>query len=376
MQWLLQLETYSLAHDDALSSYSRTERDFAPHCLARSGGIRPFMRSDHLQRATETPPARSPQIEYRPCGSAADNALAIVRFGSAGAPLVDTFSDTLEIHVGLDPLGTSSPDAIWLATGPVVRARHGRIRYAHDGEFLFGVIEEPEAGHPDIRTATAAVYASIDQFQRTSPFPHLVRMWNFLDAVNEGDGDYERYRQFCVGRAEGFGESARAGYPAATAIGRQERSGVLQVFWIAAKRPGRAVENPRQISAYRYPRAHGPVSPSFSRATILPDGALLVSGTASIVGHASQHPNDPHAQFAETLRNLDALIAHAGQYGTCALAAADLSFTVYVRDPAHAEPIAQHLRNAFPDARAIVVGADICRRELLLEIECVLQPRV
>ncbi len=329
------------------------------------------MQNDHRQRVPETSLPRSPRIEYRSVSQngSIDNALAIVRFGSGP----QASADSLAINVGLDAVGEILPDAIWYGAGPVTSARRGRIRYTHDGEFLFGAIEEHEADHADIRAAAAAVYATINEFRRTSSFPHLLRMWNFLDAINEGDGDAERYRQFCIGRAEGFGESARNGYPAATAIGRQQRNGLLQVFWIAGKTPGTAVENPRQVSAYRYPRAHGPVSPSFSRATIMPDGTLLISGTASIVGHASQHPNDAQAQLGETLRNLDALIVHAHQHRASVDANAELLLTVYIRNPEHADAVIARIRNDLPQAQAIFMAADICRRELLLEIECVVQ---
>ena len=137
-------------------------------------------------------------------------------------------------------------------------------------------------------------------------------MWNYLDAINEGDGDAERYRQFCVGRARGLGRPNGKRLPAATAIGRQQPTHQLQVFWVAARVGGTPIENPRQVSAYHYPRAHGPVSPSFSRAMVAPDDTVLVSGTASIVGHVSQHHGDAQAQLAETLRNLAAVTSHAG----------------------------------------------------------------
>jgi chorismate lyase/3-hydroxybenzoate synthase len=329
------------------------------------------MRIDSRQQTPETPAARFPRLEYRgPGDPMPENVLAMVRFGVARKPSAD---DVLTIDVGLEPLVSPAPDAFWCSAGSVTRGRAGSVRYAHDDEFLFGVIEESEADHADIRATTTALYAAIDAFQRDSAFPYLVRMWNFIDAVNDGNGDQERYRQFCVGRAEGFGESFGVDYPAATAIGRQSPSGNLQVFWIAAKTPGTAVENPRQLSAYRYPRTHGPVSPSFSRATISPDGTLLISGTASIVGHVSQHLGDVPGQLAETLRNLDSLIAHARQYRASISAQAEMLLTVYVRDPAHADLIAARIRSDFPNDRVIFVAADICRRELLLEIECILQ---
>ena len=45
---------------------------------------------------------------------------------------------------------------------------------------------------------------------------------------------------------------------------------------------------------------------------------------------------------------------------------------VYVRNPLHAEAIVDRIRRAYPADEAIVLAAEICRRELLLEVECVL----
>jgi chorismate lyase/3-hydroxybenzoate synthase len=123
------------------------------------------------------------------------------------------------------------------------------------------------------------------------------------------------------------------------------------------------------VSAYHYPRAHGPVSPSFSRAMIAPDRTVLVSGTASIVGHASQHEGDAQAQLTETLRNLAAVTAHAGVRRDSARRQ-DL-LKVYVRDPTLVPMIAERLREVHPGAAPIFFAGDICRRELLLEIECI-----
>jgi chorismate lyase / 3-hydroxybenzoate synthase len=97
----------------------------------------------------------------------------------------------------------------------------------------------------------------------------------------------------------------------------------------------------------------------------------LISGTASIVGHVSQHPGDPLAQLDETLRNLNVLIERASQHRSSG-ANVPMLLKVYVRDPAHVDTIAARVRAAFPNDPAIFLAADICRRELLLEIECVL----
>ena len=80
------------------------------------------------------------------------------------------------------------------------------MRYAHDDQLLFAVIEEDERAYGGIRSTAEKLYAAMRQFQEHCGFPHLLRMWNYFDAINEGDGDVERYRQFCVGRARGLGD--------------------------------------------------------------------------------------------------------------------------------------------------------------------------
>ena len=331
----------------------------------------PYLRADDLfddlpsttsngQESSATPAGHS-RVEYREPEALPDNVLCVVRGDGrvrSAAPLT--------IDVRLQRLGGPAAE-VWYASGPVHAGRAGLVRYAHDSELLVGVIEEDERAHGGIRAAAEAVYAAVRKFQDECEFPHLLRMWNYLDAINEGQGDAERYRQFCVGRALGLGTPNGKLLPAATAIGRQQPTHQLQVFWVAARVGGTPIENPRQVSAYHYPRAHGPVSPSFSRAMIAPDRTVLVSGTASIVGHVSQHEDDPRAQLSETLRNLAALTARAGVRRE-ATRRQDL-LKVYVRDPTLVPMVAEALQETYPGAAPIFLAGDICRRELLLEIE-------
>jgi chorismate lyase/3-hydroxybenzoate synthase len=304
-------------------------------------------------------PAGRIRVEYRDLESRPDNVLCVMRnAGAAGS------TAPLTIDVRLQRLGGPAAE-VWYANGPVCSGREGIVRYAHDDAVLIGLIEEDERAYGGIRSAAETLYAAMRQFQEQCGFPHLLRMWNYLDAINEGEDDAERYRQFCVGRALGLGRPNDKRLPAATAIGRQQPTHELQLFWVAARASGTAIENPRQVSAYHYPRAHGPVSPSFSRAMIAPDRTVLVSGTASIVGHVSQHAGDAPAQLAETLRNLAAVTAHAG------VGRGQDLLKVYVRDPALVPMIAVRLQEAYPGAAPIFLAGDICRRELLLEIECI-----
>jgi chorismate lyase / 3-hydroxybenzoate synthase len=298
--------------------------------------------------------------------------LAGVCFGENTQPRNDL---PLCVNVHMRSLAAgANPLEVWHASGKVLAGQQGHVRFACDDHYLFAVVERDERDFRGIDATAEALYAEIVRFQRTCGYPSLLRLWNFLDHINQGAGDLERYRQFCVGRARGLIDTPAERFPAASAVGRQHTTHKLQTIWLAARQSGSPLENPRQMSAYRYPRAYGPTSPSFSRATLNLDGTLIVSGTASIVGHVSKHPGDPLAQLEETLRNLAALISHAASHNP-RLHDAGLShlFRVYVRHEQHAKSIADQLQRAIPGSRAIFLAADVCRTELLLEIEALIQ---
>lgn len=306
---------------------------------------------------------------------AADDTLAVFGFGTA-APVHD---DPRYLRVPLQPQG-AAPFEVWRGNAPVRHGRDGDLRWASDGRLLFGVIEIDETtirigDRTGIEAAAEAAYAQLTAFVGNSRTPHLLRVWNYLDAITVGDGDAERYRHFCIGRARGLGDFDAQTLPAATAVGRGDNARVVQVYWLAACAPGTPVENPRQLSAYRYPRQYGPQSPSFARAMLPPPGSampLLLSGTASVVGHASRHEGELLAQLDETFANFDALIG-AARLQLPALPPRFGSGTrlkVYVRDRGDMPVVAEALDRRFGDGvPRVLLHSAICRRELAVEID-------
>jgi chorismate lyase / 3-hydroxybenzoate synthase len=276
------------------------------------------------------------------------------------------------INVGLQTLHGTGLSEVWRGDGAVRYGRSGAIRFSEDARHLFGVIEIDEREHTDIGTAASAAYAAIVAFQRGSAKPHMLRMWNYFDAITRGEGDDERYQRFCVGRAEGLGAHQLHALPAATAIGRRDGNSILQIYWLAATTTGHAIENPRQISAYHYPRQYGRVAPRFARAMLNAHGELLISGTASVVGHATHHDGDVAAQLGETLLNLDSLLqqAHARD-ARCPLRFSDSTLLkVYLRYPETSAAVIAELYQHLPQrAGILVLAADICRDDLLIEID-------
>lgn len=268
-------------------------------------------------------------------------------------------------HPGLQPLAQETAYETWLTAPPQASGQNGDVTWCTDNQVLFGSATVPLNG--DATQITHDLYSDIFDCIRANDFPHLLRVWHYLPGINDGAGDQELYKRFCVGRAQAFDrwDGALSPLPAGTAIGA--RSGnALQIYFLASASPGRQVENPRQLSAFEYPRYYGPRTPQFSRAMVWSQAGtarLLISGTASIVGHESKHEDDLHGQLRETWCNLECLQDRAG-------AERPLALRVYIRNKADYPDtrrfLSQHLDN---DVSVLYLHADICRSELLVEIE-------
>lgn len=276
---------------------------------------------------------------------------------------------------------------IWCVGEPAEPGSHGRVRYARGGEFVFGsvAVQETELTSPPgppprtpLEIATDLAYRDMYAALAAAGNPQLVRVWNYIPDINLDTHGLERYRQFNTARHEASVSSGRAvtgRVPAASALGAASCS-PLTIYFLASRRGPAFIENPRQVSAYRYPTQYGPRSPAFSRATVLGEGdaaILFVSGTASIVGHRTLHAGDPAAQTRETLVNIGALLEEAVRCsGSRALRLETLAYKVYVRDPKDLPVIRAELESALGRGAALLyLKADICRRDLAVEIEAV-----
>lgn len=296
--------------------------------------------------------------------------LAVFGFGEQAPP---RHGDPRYLHVALP--AADARFECWRVDGPVRSGRSDGIAWSEDGQLQFGALEMADAGSGgDIEAAAAQAYARLQDWLAASDYPHPLRLWNYLDAITAGDDDDERYRRFCVGRAQGIGRAlAPAELPAATAIGHPVATGRLQLYWLAARHPGTSLENPRQVQAWRYPRQYGPQAPGFARALLPATDTmpLLVSGTAAVVGHASLHGDSLEAQFGEVLANLVSLVDAAR------LLRPDLPtgpgtgtrLKVYVRDGEALPAVEALLQQRLPGVPRLLLHGHVCRRELAVEID-------
>ncbi|MES0874827.1 pteridine-dependent deoxygenase [Sinimarinibacterium thermocellulolyticum] len=318
----------------------------------------PIPRPYRLRTLTQAPPRLG------------DHTLACVVHAAA----ITADEDPRRIHVPLPVLSGPAVE-LWETDSAVHCGHEGRIAYAQGAAILFAQLRVDGSAMRDPRRATAAAYAELTAFFARRRGWHWVRSWNYIGDIHRnaerGNGDEERYRQFVLGRHDVL--SAEPGFearlPAATAIGTG--GDALLVYVLGARQPGLQIENPRQVSAFRYPRQYGPRSPSFSRARRLDwaNGAdLIVSGTASVVGHETAHPGDAERQLRETLENLRQLRRDAGAdtWGAA-------STKLFVRDAAIWASVQPTVRSLLPATELCVLEGEICRADLALEIEVLLQ---
>jgi chorismate lyase / 3-hydroxybenzoate synthase len=281
---------------------------------------------------------------------------------------------------------------VWRNGAPAESGDCGLVRFRRSPELLFGCIAVPEgeppatdaaaartatdATLPPLQEATTELYRQICVTLDVERYPYLLRVWNYVPDINRDSHGTERYRQFNRARQHALQASGRpltGSVPAASALGAAAGS-PLVAYFLAARTAPTFVENPRQLSAYHYPRRYGTHSPVFSRATLMRQAeslTLFISGTASIVGHRSLHVGDVAAQTRETLTNIEALLGEANRAARGAhFTLGSLACKVYVRRPTDLPVIQAEVGGALGNgARTIYLKADICRQDLLVEIE-------
>ena len=309
-----------------------------------------------------------------------DRTLGVVRYASRGSgPRIVEGSAELDVH--MTDLREEGFAEVWTAGRRVDSGQRDGIVYADDGEYLFCAGRIPPG--PRYTEATRDAYVNALDLMQSRGFTRCFRMWNFVNDINDRNADgLEVYRDFCRGRAEAFEKFEFRGeeLPAATGIG--SLGGGIAFYFLACRSGVLAsVENTKQVPPYHYPVRYGPRPPKFSRATCLARevadpsrGQIYVSGTASIRGHETLFEGDLDKQCTLTLDNIahviggENLAAHGLARGR---ALSDLrNIKVYVRRPEDVPAVRARCAGAFsPDADVQFLTVDVCRSDLLVEIE-------
>jgi len=276
-------------------------------------------------------------------------------------------------QVALPLLGGVETQEI-LAEPGAAFTREGWQLFESNGEVAGFAVADAQA---DLESAAQELYRQL--FAVTSGLS-LYRVWNYVPQINAVADGLENYRRFCRGRSLAFeaefGHTFQRQLPAASAVGAPV--GPLAMAFVAGRETVRHVENPQQVPAFAYPPAYGPRPPSFARATVVDreqGRRIYISGTAAIRGHATVSATDLTGQLSCTHENLQ-IIAQAAGAGLQLGAAQDWqrSFHAYIRHPNDLAAVRAFLQREMlgGDDTITYLQADLCRAELLVEIEAVL----
>ena len=243
----------------------------------------------------------------------------------------------------------------------------------------------------DTRSAAEAAFNQMKGILENEgmSFNHLVRQWNYIGNILEIKDGYQNYQVFNEVRSE-FYQKYRTihGYPAATGIGLK-LGGVTIDF--CAVLPNEAVlikpiDNPNQVNAYEYgqqvlrgmPCEGMSVKhpPQFERALLLTrkvKSTLFISGTASILGQDTIGIDDVERQTIVTIENINKLTdqKRIGQMisGTDIDWGQFILLRVYVKKTEDILQVKKICMEKYPEIPQAFVESDICRDNLLVEIE-------
>ena len=219
------------------------------------------------------------------------------------------------------------------------------------------------ASRPD---QTTAVFEGIEDALTDAgmTFDNVARTWLYMDKILEWYDPFNRARDAFFRSRSIYDKLV----PASTGIGSANLCGsAISACAIAVKPKGaaitvQAVPSPLQCAALQY-------GSSFSRAVEIATPeckTLLISGTASIEpGGATAYVDDVEKQIQLTMDVVGAILTSRG------MTWADTTRAImYLKQPEYMAPWQDWLRaNGLTDMPLINIQADVCRDDLLVELE-------
>ena len=215
----------------------------------------------------------------------------------------------------------------------------------------------------------------------------IVRQWNYIGGIVGCRDGKQNYQEFNDARTVYYsGGNWQHGYPAATGIGA-EGEGIV-VGCIAFKSASGAIypiDNPLQVAAHVYSEkvlidnAAGAMksTPKFERAKVIVTGRVaccFVSGTAAIRGEQSVDASSVEQQTIRTIENIAHLVSKQNlvRYGCSPYELKYAQLQVFIKYAEDYEVVKNVVEQAFPNLNVLYSIADVCRSELLVEIEGIL----
>lgn len=189
---------------------------------------------------------------------------------------------------------------------------------------------------------------------QTSLYPVHIR--NFIpDILKEVDGT-NTYKRFCSARKEFYDKNDITDFPSACGVGSETE--YLEVVAILSDVNPIRLSSRMQEEPSKYPSTFG--TPLFSRGSIVGDD-IFVSGTASIRGSETMFPGDVIAQLRLTLDAIRDIMSSQHKK------LEDCSVITYVKHESDIPEVSAELKKQGITSK--IINVDICRDDLLVEIE-------
>lgn len=215
----------------------------------------------------------------------------------------------------------------------------------------------------------------------------VVRQWNYLGKITALDHGIQNYQAFNDVRDRFYAKTnwEKYGYPAATAVGMEINGLIVSLIAVSCESSLKIIplDNPLQIAPKHYSPSLLPgqavydskATPKFERAKIIQNGSAVycfISGTAAIRGEQSMKKMDAALQTRQAIENILYLISPENMRNHGFHHKADMkmkSIRVYIKKNESFDIVKTEVEKVWPRIADIYLQADICRSELLVEIE-------
>ena len=211
--------------------------------------------------------------------------------------------------------------------------------------------------------------------------PYIEKITNYDNVGHQHYQDFNDARSLFYTNVEW-----ETGYPAATGIGTQCGGIMVDMDVLLCKDETillTGVDNPLQVAAHAYSQQvllgetilQAKTTPKFERAKAIwkeDHGFIYISGTAAIRGEQSLEGVGIEEQTLITLENIDYLVSNENlqRAGIPVTKKGELTnFRVYVKYWKDLDKVRRILEAKYPKLPVIYTLTDVCRSELLIEIE-------
>jgi enamine deaminase RidA (YjgF/YER057c/UK114 family) len=221
------------------------------------------------------------------------------------------------------------------------------------------------------------------------PISSIVRQWNYIAQITCVQKEKQHYQEFNDARSHFYNQTNwPSGYPAATGIGTERGGVVVDLFAVKSKCEDVMLfplDNQLQVAAHAYSQSvligledkefKTRTTPKFERGKVVHSenhALVYISGTAAIRGEGSLALTDIKKQTLITLENIEELISSTNlmDAGVKEIQQSKIkSLRIYLKTADYYQIAKMVVDRILPDVPAVYLRGDICRDNLLIEIE-------